>query len=186
MIDSVPEINFLHECFGEGKLALLDIGAGYGRLAHRLSETKPNVDPIYCADAIPESTFLCDFYLRFRHARALTVPLDEVESLVKRGAIDLATNIHSFSECTRASISWWMTLLREGGVKHLVLVPNRSEKLFSTELDGKRLDASDIIALAGYQLRAKRPKYSAATAMDRYGLGPTWYLLFELSGSSRA
>lgn len=179
LIDSVLEINFLHECFGDRKMALLDIGAGYGRMAHRMSEVCPWIDPIYCTDAIPESTFLCDFYLKFRNARARAVPLDEIEALVKRGGIDIATNVHSFSECTRASISWWVALLREGGVKHLMVVPNRSDKILSTELDGKRLDVAEVFANAGYRLRLKRPKYGDATAMDRYGIGPTWYLLFE-------
>jgi hypothetical protein len=182
LIDSVLEINFLHECLGNRKMALLDIGAGYGRLGHRLSEACPNIDPIYCTDAVAESTFLCDFYLRFRNARARAAPLDEVEALVKQGGIDIATNIHSFSECTRASISWWLALLREGRVKHLLVVPNRSEKILSTEPDGTRIDVADAFAGFGYRLRLKRPRYGDATAMERYGLGPTWYLLFELEG----
>jgi hypothetical protein len=184
LIDSVLEINFLHERLGDRKLAMLDIGAGYGRLASRISESRPNIDPIYCTDAIPESTFLCNFYLKYRKARAQAVPLDEVEAVVKRGGIDLATNIHSFSECTRASISWWLSLLREGKVKYLFIVPNRSEKLLSTEPDGSRVDAADIIAQAGYRMVFKRPKYGDAsgrdaTGMDRFGIGPTWYLWFE-------
>jgi putative sugar O-methyltransferase len=180
LIDSVLEINFLHECLGDQKLSLLDIGAGYGRLGHRLSEVAPNVSPVYCTDAIPESTFICDYYLKFRQANAHTVPLDEVEALVKKGGIDIATNIHSFSECTRASISWWLSLLREGKVKYLLIVPNRSETLLSTEANGARLDFSDLIAQAGYRLKVKRPKFSDATAMGHYGLGPTWNFLFSL------
>src|ERR1035438_6593542 len=105
LIDSVLEINFLQENFGPRKLAVLDIGAGYGRLGHRLSEVMPSADPVFCTDGVAESTFICDFYLRYRKARARAIPVDEVESLVKDGGIDLATNIHSFSECTAQSIS---------------------------------------------------------------------------------
>jgi hypothetical protein len=180
LIDSVMEINFLHENFGPRKLAVLDIGAGYGRLGHRLSEAMPSADPVFCTDAVAESTFICDFYLRYRKARATAIPVDEVESLVKDGVIDLATNIHSFSECTAESISWWLAILRNARIKYLFIVPNRNEHLLSTEADGKRLSGSDLLAQFGYRLRLKRPKYVNGTAMERYGIGPTWYLLFEL------
>ncbi len=180
LIDSVLEINFLQENFGSRKLAVLDIGAGYGRLGHRLSEAMPSADPVFCTDAVAESTFICDFYLRYRKTRATAIPVDEVESLVKDGGIDLATNIHSFSECTAESISWWLAILRNAGVKYLFIVPNRNEHLLSTEADGKRLSGSDLLAQFGYRLRLKRPKYVNGTAMERYGIGPTWYLLFEL------
>lgn len=180
LIDSVLEINFLQENFGPRKLAVLDIGAGYGRLGHRLSEVMPSADPVFCTDGVAESTFICDFYLRYRKARARAIPVDEVESLVKDGGIDLATNIHSFSECTAQSISWWLALLRNARVKNLFIVPNRNEHLLSTEADGKRLPCSDLLAQFGYRLRLKRPKYVNGTAMERYGIGPTWYLLFEL------
>ena len=180
LIDSVMEINFLQENFGQRRLGVLDIGAGYGRLGHRLFEAMPSADPVFCTDAIAESTFICEFYLRYRKARSRAIPVDEVEALAKDGGIDLATNIHSFSECTQKSISWWLTLLRDAKVKHLFIVPNRNEELLSTEDDGKRLSCSGLLEQFGYRLRVKRPKYVNGTAMERYGIGPTWYLLFEL------
>ncbi len=181
LLDSVMEINFLQECFGTRKFSLLDIGAGYGRLAHRLSEAMPTANPIFCTDAVPESSFVCDYYLKFRRARAQTVPLDEVESLVERETIDIATNIHSFSECTTASIRWWLSLLHDAQIQYLWIVPNRSQKLFSSEVNGERIECSGLLADFGYKLRLSRPKYGTATAMERYGIGPTWYLLFELT-----
>jgi hypothetical protein len=180
LIDSVLEINFLQENFGPRKLAVLDIGAGYGRLGHRLSEAMPSADPVHCTDAVAESTFICDYYLRYRNARARAIPVDEVETLVNKGGIDLATNIHSFSECNAKSISWWLALLRNARVKYIFIVPNRNEHLLSREADGKQLCCSNLIAQSGYRLRVKRPKYANGTAMEHYGIGPTWYLLFEL------
>ena len=45
---------------------MLDIGAGYGRLAHRMSAAFPQLEDYCCVDAVPESTFLSEYYLRHR------------------------------------------------------------------------------------------------------------------------
>ena len=56
---------------------------------------------MFCVDAVAISTFICEYYLGFRGAddRASVVPLDELDSLLALQPIDLAVNIHSFSEC---------------------------------------------------------------------------------------
>jgi hypothetical protein len=69
LLDSIIEINFLAAqpgVFDRGQVQVLDIGAGYGRLAHRLATGVPNVKTVFCADGIPESTVLQEFYARFR------------------------------------------------------------------------------------------------------------------------
>ena len=82
LLDSLCEIAFLERMSGglDGK-RILDIGAGYGRLAHRLVCARPSIGRIPCADEIPESSFLCEFYLRFRGVdhRATTVPLPLID-----------------------------------------------------------------------------------------------------------
>ncbi len=62
-------------CFLERELGLrererfsvLDIGAGYGRLAHRMAAAHAERLADYCCvDAVPESTFVSEYYLRHR------------------------------------------------------------------------------------------------------------------------
>jgi hypothetical protein len=175
LLDSVIEINFFAECFGNRELRVLDIGAGYGRLGHRFSEIGRDIS-VMCTDAIPESSFLCDFYLKYRRANAQMVPLDEVS---KHLPVDVAVNVHSFSECTVRAVTWWLELLRDAKVPYLIIVPNTGERFLSTEVDSSKLDFQNLIKECGYRLIRKRPKFADATGMDRYGLFPTWYHLFE-------
>ena len=73
LLDSILELTWLKEMleFGmDDTLHLLDIGAGYGRLAHRFTSLFPRAS-ITCVDAIATSTFLCEFYLRVPPVRAL-------------------------------------------------------------------------------------------------------------------
>ena len=67
LLDSIAEIYFLDRHLGIGSrtgLHVLDIGAGYGRLAHRMVGALPGVESFFCTDAIPVSSFVSDFYLR--------------------------------------------------------------------------------------------------------------------------
>ena len=51
------------------------------------------------------STFVSDYYLRFRNAsKAVVVPLDEIETWLTSQKVDIAINIHSFSECQLSAI----------------------------------------------------------------------------------
>ena len=77
---------------------MLDIGAGYGRLAHRMTAALPSSPTTAASTRSPESTFLSEYYLRHRGGSppARVVPLDEVEArAASPGAFDLAVNIHS-------------------------------------------------------------------------------------------
>lgn len=191
LIDSVIEINYLDAVVGLSRktdAVVLDIGAGYGRLATRLVEGLDNVRGMFCADAVPESTYLSEFYLRFRGlaGRAEVLVLDEVEARLAGRRIDIATNVHSFSECSLASITWWLNLLARLGVRYFFLVPNTGRQLLSTERPPdstgrmSRLDFLPVIESAGYRLVDRRPKFSEGSALQRWGLFPTEYHLFEL------
>jgi hypothetical protein len=107
---------------------VLDIGAGYGRLAHRMLTALPNIRDYYCTDAVPVSTFLSEYYLQYRELgdRAHVIPLDEIENTLKEQPVQLAINIHSFSECGTAAIDWWVKLLAKSKVRHLMIVPNHA------------------------------------------------------------
>lgn len=180
LLDSTLELNFLErhlEISTRAHLTVLDVGAGYGRFAHRLLETFPNVR-VCCTDAVPESTFLSEFYLRFRgvHERATVIALDELDSLAP-GQVDLAVNIHSWSECPLEVIDWWLELLAGLGVAYLMVVPNDGERLLSLEPDGAQRDFAPLLSARGYRPVTVEPKYGSS-ACQRLGVYPTHYHLF--------
>ncbi|MEM9291644.1 MAG: hypothetical protein AAGD01_08185 [Acidobacteriota bacterium] len=190
LLDSVVELNYLHQVFKARGLDLhrpglrfLDIGAGYGRLAHRATTAFPNLHYL-CTDAVPQSTFLCDYYLTFRGAEQTQIlPLDQVREallhdLQEQGPLDLAINIHSFSEAPLAAITWWIDLLAEAQVQRLLIVPNTGQDLLSTEADEERLDFRPVIEERGFQLENVRAKFEHSDAVQRYGVFPSWYFLF--------
>jgi putative sugar O-methyltransferase len=184
LLDSIVEIYFLQRYLNltdTDEFTVLDIGAGYGRLAHRLTTALPNLGEYLCTDAIPVSTFLCDHYLRFRGLgeRTRVVPLDEIEDVAAGQSIDLAVNIHSFSECTLAAINWWISLLARTGVQYLMVVPNTGHDGGQRLLTNDGKDFGQVITKHGYQPVACDPKFSDSLVQS-YGINPTYHHLFEL------
>jgi hypothetical protein len=108
LLDSIIEIDFLDRhlgLMGSRALTILDIGAGYGRLAHRMTTAVPGLTEYICTDAVPCSSFISEYYLKYRKSEKSTViPLDEIEKRLEAGGIDVAINIHSFSECRLEAI----------------------------------------------------------------------------------
>ena len=158
LLDAVAELSFLQAEFGDlASLSFLDIGAGYGRLAHRASEVAPGVR-FTCTDAIPESTALSETYLAYRDVQTATVvPLDRIAEALSRTRIDVAVNIHSFPECPPPAIEWWLHLLAEHEIRYLFLVPAFISHLYTTE--GSDLDLVPLLRRYGYRLEATRLKY---------------------------
>ncbi len=164
LLESVIELNFLHRHWGiltAGNLRVLDIGAGYGRLAHRMLEATDGVVSYTCVDAVPESTFLSDFYLRHRGLGgcARVLPMDELEQQLRPGEYDLALNVHSFSECTYTAVDWWLRKVREIGVRRLMIVPNDERRFLTAEADGTRRDFAPLLKELGYRIVATEPVY---------------------------
>ncbi len=185
LLDSILEIYFLQQHLNTPLNAfaynILDIGAGYGRLAHRMLNAFDNIATYLCTDAVAVSTFICDYYLRFRqmNQKALVVPLDRIDNAMRNNNIDIAVNIHSFSECTENAITWWLDGLRRAQVTFLMIVPNPmhhgGEFLMTTE----GLNFKPIVANHGYELICKEPKYRDPL-VQKYAMGPTFYYLFKL------
>lgn len=115
------------------------------------------------------------------------MPLDEIEDALARTPVDLAVNVHSFSECTLASVSWWLDLLAKHRVRYLMVVPNAGTyggtRLLTAEKDGTRLDFLRAIESRGYRLALRRPKY-ADPGVQKHGVSPTYHYLFELPAPS--
>lgn len=184
LLDSANEINFLDQEIGLSSLAdlrVLDIGAGYGRLAHRMVESLPNVAAYDCVDAIAESTYLCDYYLKFRKIdhKARAIPLDRIRTDMGE-RYDVAVNIHSFSECRLEAIRWWLKQVAEREIPWLLIVPNTADQLLSDE-DGEgfvRKDFHPDINAAGYDLVRSAPVYDNEELRQLIGIDDH-YLLFK-------
>jgi hypothetical protein len=179
LLDSILEIYFLdnHLHLGEkSSFNVLDIGAGYGRLAHRMAKAFPNINHFYCADAIAVSSFLAEYYLTFRGIEdvAQILPLDTIRKELADTSIDVALNIHSFSECTLPAIEWWFSLLEENRVPYLMIVPNSGEKLLAYDKN----DFRPLIEKYGYELMVMEPKYKDPL-VQKYGLHPDYFHLFK-------
>lgn len=175
LLDSVNELLFLDDALGvlDGTCPrVLDVGAGYGRLAHRYVEACPDVEAYCCTDAVPESTFVCEHYLRHRGLvpPARTVPLTEVADLAP-GAFDLAVNVHSWSECPQDAIGWWLDHLARLEVPHLFVVPNERSGFASLEVDGSRRDYRPLIEGAGYRLTREEPAFADPAVRAALGVG---------------
>jgi hypothetical protein len=182
LLDSVNELLFLDEQLGileRRDLTVLDIGAGYGRLAHRMLEAAAGVGRYLCVDAVPESTFLCEYYLRFRGCddRAEVVPLDRLDSLSGR-RIDLAVNIHSFPEMGLETVDAWLSLLAGLDVPWLLIVPNEQDRLISTEADGSHRDFGESLARHEYELAVSEPVLPDSTMRELTGISD-YFLLFR-------
>ena len=183
LLDSALEIESLADWLGADRLAaarVLDVGAGYGRLAHRLCSWSPRVR-VVATDAVPLSTFLCDYYLGYRGcANAEVVPLDEADAMFARGGLDLAVNVHSFGEAPHAAVAWWLGRIAAAGVPRLFIVHVERE-LFALEADLSRKSYDDVLAKLGYRRVDLRPKYAESDTVQRLGAFPAWYHAFERS-----
>jgi len=191
LLDSVGEIYFLKRKLKEhcldGPINILDIGSGYGRLAHRLSR-EDWVGRTICTDGIPESTFLCEYYLKFRgvaERAVVSTPLS-IDRVLNKFTPTIAVNIHTFSTCTLKSIQWWLEQLVKHHVHYLFIVPNAGDddgkRLLAKEADGRRVSYLSVLDQAGYELLAVTPKYDALE-LQAYGISPTHHYWFRLRGA---
>ena len=188
LLDSIVEIYFLERHLQISSwpgVNILDVGAGYGRLAHRMVTALPNIGSYFCVDSVPESTFLSEYYLKFREVndRARVVTLWEIEQTLTKNKVDVALNIHSFTECGISAIAGWLDLLQRYRVRYLVIIPNgedhQGSKLLSRERDNNRIDFLGLIQEKGYDLIAHDPKY-LDSSVQQYGPSATRHYLFEL------
>ena len=187
LLDSVNELYYLDRAWGlfdRRGFSILDIGAGYGRLAHRTIAAVPGLERYYCVDAVPESTFLSEYYLRYRGVddRAIVVPLPELDALPV-GGIDLAVNIHSFSEMSIEAIDAWLAHLVRLRVPNLLVIPNDAEGLLSVEDDGSRREAEGRILHAGYVRTGEEPIFLEPNLPDLLGVADRYYFYTRVAGS---
>jgi|SRR6185369_2686222 len=159
------------------RLGLLHKLQEYGRLAHRMAAAFPNVRKYFCVDAVPESTFICDYYLKQRNmtGQCEVVPLDELDRLKQ---VDIAINIHSFPECRSRVVDWWLHRLQEMSVPWLFLVSSTRLGLTTAEARGRK-DFRHLIGESGFELSARESKFESAPVLQDHGLYPDEYYLFR-------
>jgi SAM-dependent methyltransferase len=182
LLDSVNEIYFLDattSLLSASPLRVLDIGAGYGRLAHRVGRSAAGLEDYACVDAIPESTFLCEYYVSFRELSppVRVLPLPDVQAL-EPGSFDIAFNVHSFSEIPLVAVEWWVQQLVRLGVPKLFLVPNEPDGFLTLEPDQSRRDYGAVLSAAGYELIAEERKFIDEAVRELVGINDR-YCLFQ-------
>lgn len=130
LLDSIVELDVLR--MFDVKIAgiFLDIGAGYGRLAYRLSQLTSQYEYVItvCTDSVMVSLEACNTYIRSRgpsvtRRTAIALP----EALPSYRPFDLAIAIHSLPEMTRIEIAWWIETLSALRVKRVFIVPHNPE-----------------------------------------------------------
>ena len=181
LLQSINELSFLERELALSswdEVRILDVGAGYGRLAHRAARALSNLTDFCCIDAIAEATFLSDWYLRYRGCvpPCRVARLDRVDEEVAPSRFDLAVNVHSFSECPLDAVQWWMDLLGRLGPRYLLIVPDEPDELLSTERDHSRRDFTPVVEAAGYELVSRRPVIEDDAVRDLIPLTDTFHL----------
>jgi SAM-dependent methyltransferase len=120
-LDSNVEANFMARHLNLAELSVLDIGAGYGRLAVVMREA---VKDYTCVDTVPISSFICDYYVRRFAPSVRVVTLREYEA--DNAHYDVAVNIHSWNECSIDQVRAWMDDLARRSVRYLFTVPHNN------------------------------------------------------------
>ncbi len=120
-LESNVEMDFLfrHNIDSIAGDRILDIGAGYGRLAVPLSKYDFEVT---CVDAVPISTEICREYCARFAPSVKVLSLDEFEATYQNLKFDLAINVHSWNECKLSQIKEWLAVLAEMKVPYLFTV----------------------------------------------------------------
>jgi len=111
------------------------------------------------------------------NSRAVVVPLYEIDTTPPVGAVDLAINIHSFSEMSYAAVEAWILWLAKLEVAQLFLIPNQAD-LLCIEADGTQRDFSDVLERAGYRRIAHEPVIVDPDVRGFIEQGD-WFWLFE-------
>jgi len=163
LLDSCVELGYLARQLGIYQLAeasILDIGAGYGRLAHRLHVALPTAR-VYCADTVAASREVCAQYLAHRGVEPRVYAPSELDRLP---AMSLAVAVHSWPECTLAEVQWWLGWLADHKVPHLYVVPH--DRALTCEWGSSP---------GPWAAPPHAPSFAEAIAMSGYELTDEWH-----------
>lgn len=157
LLDAANELSFFERLGVVRDRMVLDIGAGYGRLASHAWALRQRLGfrGWICTDVVPESAFLAQYWLR-RTTNGEGVKW--IPPLQLNGVeIDTAIAIHVFSELPLAAVRGWLAFLATARVNTLVVVPNETNGPLTIEESGERLPTSQLFEEFGYSLRILEP-----------------------------
>lgn len=121
-LETNREIDFIKQSLNLKDLKVLDIGAGYGRLAAVLSKEVKSYSTV---DAVEISASICRYYTQLHNAKVQVMNLTDLLVAQKTKTLpqfDLAINIHSWSECSYENVRQWLELLKELQVPYLFTI----------------------------------------------------------------
>ena len=201
LLDSANELAFLESRLGCSSwplgTAVVDLGAGYGRLEHRAAAALPHLR-LLATDAVPLSLALCEAYLAARGvpcSRAKVVLPAALPAEAAAAQPRLAVAVHSLQEMPLAAVRWWLEALAAARVRHLFVATNTAALEPPAATLRLATDAGeDLLAAleeAGFRLARAEPKYSPGSGGGGGGgdapatvpaFGDCTYCLFELAG----
>ena len=118
-LDANMEVQMMRRHVDLRTMDVLDIGAGYGRLAAVMAQY---VKSFTCVDAVPISTEICRTYCKRFAPGVKVISLDEFKAQADKLHFDLAINVHSWNECQFDEVKLWLDVLVEMGVPWLFTV----------------------------------------------------------------
>lgn len=156
-VDGNIEIDFLVRHLGipAVNVDVLDIGAGYGRLAVMLA---PYVGSYTCVDAVPVSVEVCRDYTQLYEPSVRVLDVAGLRAVMTDPVFrpTLAINIHSWNECSTDQVVAWVDVLAALQVPWLftvshgqnddVTVAETSYRSWGGEFRSLLVDRYDLIA----------------------------------------
>lgn len=154
LLDAILELIFLERTFAGlkpmGNVSIIDVGAGYGRLAKRYRDCFPSAT-YKIVDGIPVSTVLSQVYLgRYGYADSV-VPLFDLEATLATVRPDLLVNTHSFPEMHPHDITFFVRLAAAYEVRYIFIAPNKLTKTPNL-VTNKDESIDEILKHFGYEL----------------------------------
>ncbi len=157
-----------------------------GRFVHRFLSLYPNAKA-WALDVVPVSSFGGERYLRARGLLArTTIGGQALLRDLPRGSVNIACNIHSWSEAPLASIEKWLDAIAHLEVRYLFFVPHTAAAV-SLEADGGTKPIVPAVLERGYRIIAEQAKYGSSRFLAARVFYPyVHYYLFEKSVISEA
>ena len=181
LLDSVNQLLFLDRQLGvlnHDGLGVLDVGAAYGRLAHRMAGVHPALVDYCCLGAVPEATFLSEYYLSFRACwpPARVVALDRIEAELAPGSFDLAVIADKLSPVLPAASEWLARQLARLEVPYVVIVSANHDQGLGQEGDPGHRDVLSDLEPVGYRLTLKEPAIADRAVREMVRIRDDFYL----------
>lgn len=128
-LETNREIDIISQHVDINGLSILDVGAGYGRLASVLSK---HVKNYIATDAVEISTSICKYYTQLYNAPVQVMSLSDLFIAYKTNTLpkfDLAINVHSWNECNKDTIEQWLNFLKDIKVPYLFTVAHPTDNV---------------------------------------------------------